>query len=92
MTKTVRVRIKGVVQGVGFRYWVVREAEFKGLRGWVRNRADGTVEALLSGPAAQVDSMIEACRVGPRSARVMDITVTESTEAVPKGFTQRATL
>ena len=92
MTKTVRVRIKGVVQGVGFRYWMVREAEFKGLNGWVRNRADGTVEALLSGRPAQVDALIEACRVGPRNARVTDLTVSDVADAVPKGFTQRPTL
>ncbi len=92
MTKTVRIRIKGVVQGVGFRYWIVREAEFKGLKGWVRNRVDGTVEALISGPLAQVDAMVEACRAGPRGARVTEVSVGAAVDAVPKGFTQRPSL
>jgi acylphosphatase len=68
--KAVRVRIDGHVQGVGFRYWVEREARRRGLSGWVRNRKDGSVEAVLSGEDASVDDMLDACRRGPQLARV----------------------
>jgi len=68
--KTVRVRIEGRVQGVGFRAWTGEEAFARGLRGWVRNRRDGSVEAQFTGPADTVDAMVEACRRGPLGARV----------------------
>ena len=68
--RTVRVRIEGRVQGVGFRYWTERVATGLGLAGWVRNRRDGGVEALFSGPADDVAEMLERCRDGPPSARV----------------------
>ena len=60
--KRVRVRITGRVQGVGFRYWVEREATDRGLDGWVRNRRDGSVEAVFQGEDASVQSMVRACR------------------------------
>ncbi|EAZ00431.1 hypothetical protein OsI_22455 [Oryza sativa Indica Group] len=56
--KAVRVVVKGRVQGVGFRDWTAETAESLGLAGWVRNRRDGTVEALLSGDPAKVDEMV----------------------------------
>jgi acylphosphatase len=67
---TVSVRIRGRVQGVWYRGWTEEEAARRGLRGWVRNRRDGSVEALFCGPAAIVGDMIEACWKGPPSARV----------------------
>jgi acylphosphatase len=79
----VRVRIEGRVQRVWFRAWTVREANQRGLAGWVRNRADGAVEAVFAGPAAQVKDMVEACRVGPPKARV-DKIVSQPAE-VPDG-------
>lgn len=69
-SKAVLVRIEGRVQGVWYRGWTVQEAVRRGLRGWVRNRTDGSVEALFAGPAASVDAMVAACRHGPPSARV----------------------
>ena len=66
----VRVVIVGRVQGVGYRAWAVDEAETRGLTGWVRNRRDGTVEAVFHGPEALVNAMVEACRNGPRLAHV----------------------
>ena len=66
----VRVAIRGRVQGVGYRYWLAQRATARGLEGWVRNRRDGSVEALLSGPADVVSAMIASCRRGPASARV----------------------
>jgi acylphosphatase len=64
------VIIRGQVQGVGYRAWVEDTALLRGLQGWVRNRRHGSVEAVLAGPAAEVASMIEACRKGPAAARV----------------------
>jgi acylphosphatase len=68
-----RVLIQGVVQGVGYRAWVEREANARDLEGWVRNRRDGSVEALFAGPAAVVTEMIAACRQGPRMAKVATV-------------------
>jgi acylphosphatase len=65
-----RLMIRGTVQKIGFRVWVEREALSLGLKGWVRNRRDGAVEALFAGPAEAVAAMIEACRQGPPGARV----------------------
>lgn len=70
LTASVRVQIYGKVQGVWYRAWTVREAEARQLKGWVRNRRDGSVEALFAGGDAAVRAMIEACRVGPPAARV----------------------
>jgi acylphosphatase len=65
-----KVMIQGRVQGVGYRAWVEWEATARGLEGWVRNRRDGSVEALLAGAAEAVEEMIAACRQGPPMARV----------------------
>ncbi|MDB5637197.1 MAG: acylphosphatase [Bradyrhizobium sp.] len=65
-----QVRISGQVQGVGYRAWVEHRARSHGLEGWVRNRHDGSVEALFSGPPDAVADMIARCRRGPSSARV----------------------
>ena len=64
------VTIRGRVQGVGYRAWVEHEATARDLEGWVRNRRDGSVEAVFAGPADVVAAMIAACRRGPSSARV----------------------
>lgn len=84
--RTVRVRIAGRVQGVGYRYWTERAAADAGLSGWVRNRRDGTVEALLSGAPDNVAKMIERCRDGPSGARVTSIDVHDEADAPPPGF------
>ncbi len=65
-----RVTIRGRVQGVGYRAFVEHEATAYNLEGWVRNRRDGSVEALLAGPADVVSNMIALCWRGPSSARV----------------------
>lgn len=77
--ETVRVFVHGFVQGVAYRRWLQGEALERGLSGWVRNRADGTVEALVHGDARKVDDLIRACRHGPVMARV-DRVVTEPAE------------
>ena len=84
--RSVHVRITGRVQGVGYRAWTVDEARRRGLSGWVRNRADGDVEAVFSGPAATVYDMIAACRRGPFSARV-DHVMIDAAETVSGPFT-----
>ena len=66
--------IRGRVQGVGYRAWVVHQARLSGLEGWVRNRRDGSVEALFSGPAEIVANMITLCGRGPSSSRVETVT------------------
>jgi len=89
--KSVRLIISGRVQGVSYRYWTVTQATARGLDGWVRNRRDGNVEAFISGPAQTVDEMIEACRRGPRGARVTGIAVHAETTRAESGFRQLPT-
>lgn len=67
------VIVEGRVQGVGFRAYVEREARARGLRGWVRNRSDGSVEAVFSGEEEDVESMLVACHRGPRMSLVRDV-------------------
>jgi len=73
--KTVKVIVRGRVQGVGFRDWIERQALQAGLAGYVRNRREGTVELVISGSEAQVAAMLEQCRKGPRLAAVKDLEV-----------------
>lgn len=84
--RSVHVWITGGVQGVGYRAWCQRRAMELGLSGWVRNRATGEVEAVFSGPPAQVDTMIHDCHDGPRGARVADVTVQENAGPVAGPF------
>lgn len=67
---TVRLVVHGFVQGVNYRRWLEGEALSREIHGWVRNRSDGTVEALLHGDPRQVDDLTRACRHGPVMARV----------------------
>lgn len=89
--RTVRVRIRGTVQGVWFRGWTVAQAGQLGLEGWVRNRTDGTVEALFSGPPPMVEAMLDRCRRGPDRAVVRDVAVEPAVEERFDGFSQRPT-
>jgi len=75
-----RLVISGRVQGVGFRDWMLVLAERLGVFGWVRNRRDGTVEAVVDGEEAAVEELLRACRRGPRLAEVTEI-LEELTEA-----------
>jgi acylphosphatase len=75
MTRAIlQVMIRGQVQGVGYRAWVEYQANTCGLEGWVRNRRDGSVEALFAGPPTRVAEMVALCRHGPPSARVQNVT------------------
>jgi acylphosphatase len=79
--KIVRLRISGRVQGVGFRAFVADEAEARGLEGWVRNRADRSVEAVLAGEDKIVDEIVEVCRRGPYGAKVERLETEEARES-----------
>ena len=85
----VHVTITGRVQGVGYRAWVVWEAQELGLQGWVRNRRDGSVEAVFAGPAAQVEAMLAACRQGPSLARVANLELDAWDGPIDPGFEAR---
>ena len=80
--KAVSVRVEGRVQGVSFRAWTQVEAQGRGLSGWVRNAADGSVLAHLEGPDAEVDAMLAALYKGPPAAVVRAVTVDD---AAPEG-------
>jgi acylphosphatase len=85
--KTLRLRITGRVQGVGYRIWATRTAASVGLRGWVRNRSDGSVEVLATGAPEDVAALVEACRQGPLGARVTAVTVADAEDDGTLGFT-----
>lgn len=92
MAKTVRVLIEGRVQGVWYRGWAQDEAGRRGLDGWVRNRRDGSVEAVFSGDEAMVDAMIQACRAGPPAAHVTRVSAEPWAEHPGFGFSQKPTV
>lgn len=82
----VRVRIEGAVQGVGYRFWTERVAQILGLTGWVRNRRDGSVEALFCGPADRVADMLARVKRGPPSARVTAVKILAEGDTAPETF------
>ncbi|CAO3414433.1 acylphosphatase [Azospirillum doebereinerae] len=90
--KAVRAWISGKVQGVWYRGWTVETAGALGLSGWVRNRSDGTVEALFAGPPEAVDRMLESCRRGPSAAVVRAVTAEPAADPGHGVFEQRATV
>jgi acylphosphatase len=91
---TRQIRVRGRVQGVGFRYALRREAARAGVRGWVRNRLDGSVEAVLQGEASAVERVVQWARRGPSPARVDDLQESGLETGVDthyEGFEERAT-
>lgn len=86
-----RLVIAGRVQGVGYRAWALEAASAHRLRGWVRNRRDGKVEALVIGPAESVADMIEACRRGPPASIVTAVAIDDADDDGSTGFTVRPT-
>ena len=82
MTVTRRLRVHGRVQGVGFRAFVWREAGALGVSGWVRNRVDGTVEALVIGDDATVELLVERIRSGPSFGRVDRLEISDVTDGI----------
>ncbi len=92
MALQARLAITGRVQGVGYRDWAVATGQRLGLSGWVRNRTDGSVEALVGGDDDAVGRMIEACRRGPALARVDAVDVEPvDLDVLSPGFTRRPT-
>lgn len=87
----VRVVISGRVQGVWYRGWTVERARAAGLFGWVRNRKDGTVEAVFAGPPKAVEAMIAECRDGPPLAKVDAIAREDAQDEGWTGFSQMPT-
>jgi acylphosphatase len=88
---TRKIRVKGRVQGVGFRAALRHEARKLGVSGWVRNRADGSVEAVLAGPPDAVDEMTALCHQGPSVARVTKVSVSPEPDSLAPGFRQLPT-
>lgn len=86
-----RVVISGRVQGVGYRGWLLGRARKLGLAGWVRNRADGSVEALIAGEMAAVQDLLRACRRGPPLAHVSGIVEHPAEAPEGPGFVRRPT-
>jgi acylphosphatase len=87
-----RLRIEGFVQAVGYRNFAILEATRLCLDGWVRNRGDGTVEILISGPRAPVEAFIAICMKGPPGARVANVDLLDSEPPTEKGFRRRPSL
>lgn len=85
-TKSVHIVITGRVQGVFYRRWTQERAQGHGVRGWVRNRQDGAVEAVFSGSPEAVDALLAECRQGPPAARVEDIAVEPAEPVSTRGF------
>ena len=89
--KAVSLQIFGRVQGVWYRGWTVDEAQARGLDGWVRNRSDGSVEALVAGPPEAVEALVLRCWKGPSMAHVRDILVRPARDPGRIGFSQEST-
>jgi len=84
-----RLVVRGRVQGVGYRAWAVRTATALGVAGWVRNRADGSVEILAAAAGPILEEFVAQCRAGPRHAQVGAIERSPASEPVPPDFTER---
>lgn len=86
----VRAVVRGDVQGVGFRFFVIRQTQAAGLRGWVANRPDGSVECVAEGPRSSLEALVSALRRGPMGARVVAVeTEWEPPRGDLHGFTIR---
>jgi acylphosphatase len=90
-TRTVHIRVEGRVQGVGYRAFVEMMAAELCLSGWVRNRRDGSVEAVLQGPPEAVEAMLDLCRRGPAASRVDRVEIVGEGVGVFTGFALRPT-
>lgn len=84
-----RLIVHGRVQGVGYRWAIARAAESRGVAGWAKNRADGTVEAVLEGEPEAVESVLRLAREGPRGAQVERIDLAEEEPEALRGFATR---
>jgi acylphosphatase len=89
--RTVHIRVEGRVQGVGYRAFVEMRAAELGLSGWVRNRRDGSVEAVLQGSPEAVEAVLDACRAGPPASRVTRVDIIGEGVGAFDGFEVRPT-
>ena len=89
---SLKVQVHGFVQGIGFRDFLVMAAEAQKLDGWVRNRSDGTVEALVSGPTKAVEIFVTNATKGPQGAKVSAVDLHVSEAPKEKGFIRRPSL
>ncbi len=85
-----RLKIEGFVQAVGFRHFVITEAHRLGLDGWVRNSFDGTVEVMVSGPNAAVETFVGLCMRGPTGSQVTNVEIHKAEPFKDKGFRRLA--
>ncbi len=83
---TMRVRVEGHVQGVGFRLFAARQAAALNLKGWARNLSDGAMEAFVEGEVKDVEKFVQACMRGPEGAKVTNINLIADTESGGEGF------
>lgn len=86
---TLRLRIEGEVQAVGFRYFAIVEARKQRIDGWVRNRSDGSVEALASGGTKAIEAFVAACMRGPPGAKVKNVDLHSAEPPTEQGFHRR---
>ncbi|HEY2444675.1 MAG TPA: acylphosphatase [Rhizomicrobium sp.] len=86
---TLRLRIEGEVQGVGFRYFAIGEARKLAIDGWVLNRSDGSVEALASGSTRAIEAFVAACMRGPPGAKVKNVDLHSAEPPTEQGFHRR---
>jgi acylphosphatase len=86
---SLRLRIEGFVQAVGYRHFVMEEARKLNLDGWIRNRSDGTVEALASGSTKAVEAFVAVCMRGPPGSTVTNVELHKSEPPEEKGFHRR---
>jgi len=89
---TLRLRIEGFVQAVGYRNFAIEEARKLGLDGWIRNRSDGTVEALASGNTKTVEAFVSVCMRGPAGSRIKNIDLHQAEAPTERGFHRRPSL
>ena len=89
--RALHLRITGRVQGGGYRAWIIERAAALGLCGWVRNRGDGRVEALVIGDDAPLAAIVAACREGPRWAAVRQVEARDADDDGSAGFTAKPT-
>lgn len=89
---TKHLRIHGKVQGVGYRAWIIQTATKLNVNGWVRNRNDGTVEAVTSGSPENIERLIEYCYEGPMTARVSHIDIRDAQPEHFQGFVHKETI
>jgi len=89
---SLRLRVEGFVQAVGYRNYAMEEAQKLGLDGWVRNRSDGTVEILVSGATKTVEAFVAVCMRGPKGSTVKNVELHNAEPPAERGFHRRSSI